>query len=105
VDWPLVSRYEQKLIAQHRRELEQRAGPGAVQEEKQRTAQAIRESDQFYNTAPYLQFVPYVTASLGRRVMSRDFYITRNVEILALFLLGLYTGRRGILAQPVMSEN
>ena len=61
MDWPLVSRYEQKLIAQHRRELEQRAGPGAVQEEKQRTAQAIRESDQFYNTAPYLQFVPYVT--------------------------------------------
>ena len=99
VDAPIINRYERWHAARHRLVLEQRDGPRAVQEEQAR-AQESRALEQFDSTAPYVCFVLHHTVGLGRWVTSLGFYISREVQIVALFLLGLYVGRRGILEQP-----
>jgi len=100
LDAPIFFRYERWQLAQHRLELEQRDGPRAVQEEQAKDAEASRAQRRFESTAPYVPFVLNRTVGLGRSVTSLRFYITREVQIVAMFLLGLYIGRRGILEQP-----
>jgi uncharacterized protein len=92
VDFPLINRYDQWQT--------QRNGPQATQEEEARNVQLSRAQEQFDSTAPYVPFVWHHTVGLGRWVTSLGFYISREVQIVALFLLGLYVGRRGILEQP-----
>jgi uncharacterized protein len=99
VDAPIFFRYQQRQIARHRLELEQRSGRRALQEEEKRAAQARRAENQFFNTARYVPLVQHDTVAFGRRVTSLG-SVFREVQIVGVFLLGLYIGRAGILTNP-----
>jgi uncharacterized protein len=100
VDAPVVSRYQHGQLAQHRLELEQRSGRSAVEQEERQAAEAEQAEDQFFNTARYIPLIRHDTAVLARWVLSFSFYVSREVQIVGVFLLGLCVGRAGILTEP-----